>query len=442
MKKIIIVCGLAVLAFAAGILLRSPAPRGKDDGLSCPDRILCDVQTNSTCTSLFGTFAMELQNPAGEDLREIVLRAYPNAEQSGSLTFSGMTANGKSVLPYFDEDSSVLRIQTSWGTQEMMTITGSFQLSPVGSSFRDGLLAMDFLPMPARYSENAWQTGELMCGPDSWVPYDLTMKITVPDQYAAAGNGTLTEETRENGKTTYTYHQGAARDISLAVWQGRIYQKEDHGVLITASDEKDIKATREALARLRKTGFSYPFSGICILSGVAETDGKVLSGLALTDGAEGEALVEELSRLLLQQIFGVLIGTDSENPWLSVSVASGAELLCYGKTKGTSALESRYRTNVEPATRLTHPRGVTIGAPLSVFADADEVAIVLRDSGGAMILGMPEAAGEAAFVEALNAYAEENAGRKASMEAFLSSLWKATGSRWDGYLKDWLEMQF
>ena len=44
----------------------------------------------------------------------------------------------------------------------------------------------------------------------------------------------------------------------------------------------------------------------------------------------------------------------------------------------------------------------------------------------------------AAFLKALSLYVERNAGGVADFDALEEALYEATGSRWDGYLLDWL----
>ena len=61
---------------------------------------------------------------------------------------------------------------------------------------------------------------------------------------------------------------------------------------------------------------------------------------------------------------------------------------------------------------------------------------VLRDQGGAMLIGIEQAVGQEAFAQALGQYARENAGQIASQQELERALLEATGSAWDGYLED------
>ena len=93
---------------------------------------------------------------------------------------------------------------------------------------------------------------------------------------------------------------------------------------------------------------------------------------------------------------------------------------------------------VEIASRLTRPHGVTVGASVDRFGGDAEMTQVLRDQGAAMMIGIEQAVGEEAFLDALQAYVRENAGQIATQAALEDALYAATGSRWDGYLADGL----
>ena len=123
-------------------------------------------------------------------------------------------------------------------------------------------------------------------------------------------------------------------------------------------------------------------------------------------------------------------------PWLSHSIASAAELLACRQRKGNDAYEARLFDELEPSLRLTRPYGVSVGAGVSSFGSDAEMTQVLRDQGAMMLLGIREAAGDAAFGEALRLYTVRGRGQIASRTLLEEALFEATGSRWDGYLED------
>ena len=62
----------------------------------------------------------------------------------------------------------------------------------------------------------------------------------------------------------------------------------------------------------------------------------------------------------------------------------------------------------------------------------------IRNAGAAGLMGIEQAVGQAAFLSALQRYAEQNAGGFGTLEAFEAALEQATGSDWSGYLADML----
>ena len=112
--------------------------------------------------------------------------------------------------------------------------------------------------------------------------------------------------------------------------------------------------------------------------------------------------------------------------------------MAYRQREGEAAYEKRFYGEIEIATRLTRPRGVTIGASTERFGGDGEMTQVLRDAGAAGLMGIEQAVGQAAFLSALQRYVEQNAGGVGTLEAFEAALEEATGSDWSGYLADML----
>ena len=147
--------------------------------------------------------------------------------------------------------------------------------------------------------------------------------------------------------------------------------------------------------------------------------------------------MRRLTRLIARQTFGVLVENDPFHaPWLSASLASACELAAFRQRKGENAYEERFLETVEIASRLTRPHGVTVGASVDRFGGDAEMTQVLRDQGGAMLMGIETAVGQEAFAQALRLYVSENAGGIAAQRDLERALEQATGSAWDGYLSD------
>ena len=144
-----------------------------------------------------------------------------------------------------------------------------------------------------------------------------------------------------------------------------------------------------------------------------------------------------MTRLIARQTFGVLVGNDAwKEPWLRYSLSSAAELLAYRARKGEKAYETRFFEEIEVATRLTRPFGVTVGADVSRFGGDVEMTQVLRDQGAAMLMGIADAMGAEEFVRTMNLYAQENAALIADRQDFEAALESVSESSWAGYLED------
>ena len=91
---------------------------------------------------------------------------------------------------------------------------------------------------------------------------------------------------------------------------------------------------------------------------------------------------------------------------------------------------------MEIASRVTRPHGVSVGAGTAFFSSRSEMEQVLCDQGAAMLLGIEAAVGEEAFLQALRAYVERYAGRTGTLDALCTALLEKTGGDWRGYLED------
>ena len=219
------------------------------------------------------------------------------------------------------------------------------------------------------------------------------------------------------------------------------------GVLVTALAQNARTASRlldiaaDALEDIGRLGLAYPFPSLTVAQAkTARADGAVGSALIAVDAdAKTDALLSRVTRLCARQIFGVQVENDPWNaPWLSETPASCVELLAYCQREGEAAYEKRFYGEIEIATRLTRPRGVTVGASTERFGGDGEMTQVLRDAGAAGLMGIEQAVGQAAFLSALQRYAEQNAGGVGTPKAFEAALEEATGSDWSGYLADML----
>ena len=421
------------------------------------DALSVSVEVTEDLRTVKGDMRLTATNRTGGDLSEIVLRAYPNAIQQGSMTLSGAAVNGESAPIGMDSgDPSVWRIQTPWRAGETLEISWHVALivprgeSAIGRTDESALL-LGALPMMAMWENGAWRTDayDELAGTSYGQATDVQLTLTVPTGVSAAFGGAWIGETDNgDGTKTLTMQLSGAREISFALrTDGAIRQTTAGDVLITALAENARTASRlrdaaaDALEAVEKLGFRYPFSALTVVQAkTGRTDGALGSALVAVDAdAKDDALLAQLTRLCARQIFGVQVENDPWNaPWLSETLASCVELMAYRQREGDAAYEKRFYDEIEIATRLTRPHGVVIGASTEHFGGDGEMTQVLRDAGAAGMMGVEQAVGQEAFIRALQIYIEQNAGGVGTLEALEKALEEATGSDWGGYLEDML----
>ncbi|MGN0774963.1 MAG: M1 family aminopeptidase [Candidatus Ventricola sp.] len=375
--------------------------------------------------TLRGTQTLTLTNRTGGTLEEIVLRAYMNGWDGAQVLVSGASVDGETVSLSEDEDDpTVLRAAYSWASGETVELSFTLRIKHARS---DGA-ALIQLPVLAMWEDGAWREDEYdaLADPSYAAPFDYTVQV--------------------DGETVAQMR--GARDASFALGaSAKTAGRQIGGVQVTALAQDTATAktlltqAEAALKSLDKIGLPYPYDALTVVqSETGRGDGLALSGLiALQADGDKETLRRRLTRLIARETFGILIENDPWNaPWLSETLASGAELLAYRALKGTAAYEERLYGELELSTRLTRPYGVTVGAGADHFGGDAEMTQVLRDQGAAMLLGIEQAMGGETFMEALQLYIRDNAGSVAVQEDLAAALREASGSSWDGYLADGL----
>lgn len=410
------------------------------------DFVSASLTYDAGTRTLRGTQSILAENRTGEDLGETVMRLYMNSLVNSSVSVSGVKVNGESVPFSQDEDDpTVLRMTFDWEKGAQAEI--SFALMIKHAKAEDA--AIITLPMLAVYEDGAWREDAYdgLVEPVYAQAFDFTLSVILPDSAAAAFGGALISARWETGvgETQYIAQMQNARDVSFALSSGKVRQREYDGVLLStlaknaSAANKLLSRAQETLDALQAIGLPYPSDALSVVQcDSGRQDGVIRSGLiALSDDQDGETLRQRMTRLIARQTFGVSVGSDPWNaPWLSYALSSAAELLTYRNLKGEAAYLTRYFDHLEIASRLTRPYGVTVGASTAHFGGDAEMTQVLRDQGGAMLMGIGEAVGEDAFTDALVRYARENAGEIAAQQDLEAALYEATGSSWSGYLAD------
>lgn len=450
MKKWIagVLAVLAVLAaIAAALLLRGHEPVKTERIQPSSDRDFMQVTLTYDLgtRTLRGRQTLSATNRSGTDLDEIVLRLYMNGWQEESVFVTGVTADGQSVRVEQDEDDpTVLRVKLDWKAGQSVELAWTLMIRHART---DGA-SLIMLPVLAMLEDGVWRVDPYspLAQPSYTQAFDYVIdSLTVTQGVQAAMGGELFFY---DGRCTYGAQMQGARDVTFALQEGGVWVRGEVCGVPAVVMAKSTGEARRLLERaqtaeksLRAIGLTYPFSAMTLVR--ADTplhDGFAASGLiALTPQQDEEKDVQRLTRLIAQETFGVLVENDPWfDPWLSVSIASAAEMLAYRQRCGVQAYEERFYGDYELATRLTRPHGVTVGASVDFFGSDTEMTQVLRDQGGAMLLGIEQAVGGEAFMRALTLYVRAYEGKTGSEGGLEQALFEASGSRWDGYLSDCL----
>jgi len=389
-----------------------------------------------------------LTNRTGVALGEIVLRLYANG--SCVAVPESASINGEECDALLDEeDATLLRIARPWAEGEEIELTLSLSIAADPSA----QIAVIPLPVLAQIQDGQWRTEpwDALAGTIGAPAMDGYLDILCPEELSVVFSGEAghlgAPPGSQKGVRSIMAHTESARGMILAVsGNACVRWRAIGGVAVSAMAENVLQANRlldcaqAALESLDAIGLDYPFPSLSIVGAQpVSADGDVYSAL-IVPGTQGgrESLVRRMTRLIARQTFGVSAGYDPWNePWLSHTLASAAELLAYRQRRGETAYETRFFEEVEVATRLTRPYGVTVGAGIDRFGSDAEMTQVLRDQGGAMMMGIGEAIGHYdVLAHALYVYAQDAAGGMGSRQSLEAALESVSGIDWTGYLND------
>lgn len=455
-KGLAALCALAALllaagAFCAGAWLRGGVTMTAElpplEAGAQRDFMRADLVYDAGTRTLRGTQTITATNRTDAPLSEIVLRLHANGQSAHSAAVTGVKTDGQSMSFEQDEDdATLLRIALDWQPGQTVELSWTLMLTHPKT---DGAVIVT-LPALSMLKGGEWQTDayDALVDAPCTQAFDYALTLIARDDTKAAFGGALTAARWETGvgETLYSAQMQGARDVSFALMPGgKTRQAQVGGVLVTALASSASQAGKlldcagEAMESLEGMGLAYPFPALTVVSAdTGREDGAALSGLIALGGDEKkETLLRRMTRLIARQIFGVLAGYDAYGaPWLSHTLASTAELLAFRMRKGEAAFETRFFEEIEVATRLTRPYGVTVGAGVDRFGSDAEMTQVLRDQGAAMLLGIGEAIGYDALAQALCAYAADNAYEIADRQDFEAALESAGAGSWTGYFDD------
>ena len=243
-------CAFALSRAQTAVMLKETAfaPGGERDAMTVSLEATEDLRT------IKGEMHLTATNRTGGDLSEIVLRAYANAIQPGSVTLSDATVNGERASIGADsDDSSVWRIETPWRAGETAEVCWRVSLivprgeGEIGRTDESALL-IGALPTPAMWENGAWRTDEYdeLAETSYGQAVDIQMALTVPKTVLAAfGGAWIDEQDNGDGTKTLAMQLSGAREIAFAMRaEGEIRQTRAGDVLLTALAENARTASR------------------------------------------------------------------------------------------------------------------------------------------------------------------------------------------------------
>ena len=425
---------------------------------------------------------------SGEAARnDIVLRAYPNAFQQqdtspvaieewydtaypegfsmGALSIisaeGGLAGEKKQPLSrrYLDAAKTTLYIPLpfSWEPQSTLTLDISYTLHLPKAAGRYGVsqgiwtLGNAFL-IPAPYENNAYRTDfyEPLGDPLPGDFTNYTLRLSVPEEYvcAASAPGITSSCAKEGGNILYTFQGYALREFALALSENYHIAENLEGNVLIRSYATDKETARKLLTYARQaiSCFSsrygaYPYPSFSLAQAHLPIEGVSYPGLVLIADKEltKPSLEWLAAELTAQQWWFAAVGSDPiYQPWQHEAL-SEYSLLDYIETYyGIAQRESLTFSRIETALRITIPRGVTPGSPLSYFENHSEYLQMVRHRGAALFCALREALGDR-LDDFLRAYYDKYRFSKVSREDMETLLKSFSKEDWSPLFVDFLD---
>lgn len=429
---------------------------------------------------LTATQVMELRNPAGQPLEEIILRSYSGAylteETSpaavdelflasygaafspGGLTLESAQVNGAPVAFTWQDDAhTVLRLSAAWPEDATLTVELRYtvRIPRCASRFGEdnGIWTLgNVFPSLALWQEGAWRTDPYIAIGDPFQSAcaNWQVEVDVPAGYAVAATG-YAQPAEADGRARYAFDARAVRDFALVIsdrWQMRTAMAGDTRLVAYALTDKTandmLTYAAGAIAcferhygpyvypTLTLAEVSFPFGGmeyprmVMIASDAVNLSGDVLETTVVHETAH--------------QWWYAMVGSDSVNqPWQDESLCEYALMDYIGDTYGAQARANAAFSRIELALRITIPRSVTPGSPIDYFANLTEYSWVVYQRGAALWMALEEFMGKPQLDAALQEYQRTFRFGVATREDLTAILTRHAGKDVSGLMVDYLD---
>ena len=239
--------------------------------------------------------------------------------------------------------------------------------------------------------------GETTTSPAS----DTTVSVEVPAGLTVLMTGDQEEPGRErSGRRTWTSHEPAARDVSVAVGDFATAEAEVDGVRVTAgvlpgsgTDAAELaRQTAEDVELLSARFGPFPYATLTVPELPDAGGGIEYPSSILLASGDPTVLLHEVAHMWF---YGMVGNSQFRDPWLDEAFASYAE----------SVAEA---PDAERTARLLALEG-DVGGTMASFPDDRSYVTTVYGKGDAMLLAAREQAGAAVFDAALRCYVDARA---------------------------------
>ena len=399
-------------------------------------------------------FMREDTSPAA--IEEIYDQCYPNGFSSGGMSVSRIMVNGREVpAVYRDTAGTVLAIplDTPLGAGETVTVDLAYQLTLPECRYRfgyaDGVAVFgNAFPVPAVFEDGAFREEAYYPIGDPFISdcANYHVSVTVPEGYRAVGSGCSVRDGQ-----TFTFDSIAVREFALVISDAYVEQTgKAGGVAVfsyartSAQARKALNVTLRALEVFTERIGALPYPSLTIAQTSFAFTGMEYPQLFLlgSDGYDGHDSTLEWTAAheTAHQWFYAAVGSDQYYaPWQDEALC---EYLVYdyiGARYGQSARQDAINRRAGAAMRVTVPRGVTAGSPISYFSDFAEYSLVVYHRGAALLVALEEAYGRETLMDALRVYYDRYSFKRATRQDFEDTLAEATGRNMKELIVDYLD---
>lgn len=428
---------------------------------------------------LTATQTMTLHNPAGQALDQVVLRSYSGAYLAqdtspaasdelfsacygasfspGGLVLQSAQVNGSAVTPVWSSDRTVLTLPAAWPQEECITVSLAYQviIPECGSRFgeKDGVIALgNVFPTLALWENGAFRTEAYASIGDPFLSAcaNWTVNLTLPREYTVASTA-WAEPVLQGDRAVYALHAQAVRDFALVISdQFTSVSAMADEVLVTAcarnraAAQRMVKYARQAIACYEQHYGPYLYPTFTLAETVFPYGGMeyprmvMISSEALA--AQDDTLEVLVAHETAHQWWYAMVGSDSfSQAWQDESLCEYALMDYIGHVYGASARENAAFERIETAMRITIPRGVTPGSPITYFQDLTEYTQVVYRRGAALWMALENLLGKDALDAALKAYVTAYRFGFASRRDLTALLTQAAGQDVSPLMTDYLD---